>query len=270
MYRIFFIAILALLSFNCDARTLRVFAIGNSFSQDAIEQNLYELALAGGDTLIVGNAYIPGCNIDKHLDNIVNDKAAYSYRKVVDGVKNTTDKVALSTMLNDEKWDVISLQQASHFSGLPSTYSNLPELKSLVVDQMPREDAKIVWHMTWAYAKTSEHSGFKNYGYSQDIMNDNIYYTVCTEVADSNSINQIIPAGPAIQNAREIFGDVLNSDGYHLSPLGRYVAACTWYEFLTGKSVVGNSYHPDVLTDEEALNCQQAAHKAMQEFKVVH
>lgn len=44
-----------------NARTVRILAIGNSFSRDAIEQNLHELALADGDTAIVGNMYIGGC-----------------------------------------------------------------------------------------------------------------------------------------------------------------------------------------------------------------
>lgn len=41
--------------------TLRILAIGNSFSQDAIEQNLWELFDAEGIPVIVGNLYIGGC-----------------------------------------------------------------------------------------------------------------------------------------------------------------------------------------------------------------
>ena len=260
----FLCAIVMILAvFVCNARALRVLAIGNSFSQDAIEQNLYELAAATGDTLIIGNAYIPGCQIDLHLSNIRSDKAAYSYRKVVDGVKVKRDTTALSMILSDEPWDVISLQQASHVSGKKHTYANLPELKREVEARMPNKDAEIIWHMTWAYAGNSNHSGFKNYGNDQDVMNDSILSAVCSEVP-RNGISRIVPAGLAIQNAREVFGDTLNSDGYHLSlGLGRYVAACTWYEFLTGKNVKGNPYHPGSISAEDAAKAQKAAHKAM-------
>ena len=250
-----------------DARVLHVLAIGNSFSQDAIEQNLSELALAGGDTLIIGNAYIPGCQIDLHLKNILSDKAMYSYRKVVNGIKSTRDTTALSTILSDEPWDIISLQQASHVSGKTETYSGLPELKREVISRMPNKDAEIIWHMTWAYAKDSDHSGFKNYGNSQKIMNDSIYFAVCSEIP-KNGISRVVPAGTAIQYARGIFGDVLNSDGYHLSKLGRYVAACTWYEFLTGKSVLGNPYRPDFISEKDARRAQKAAHKAVNKFRL--
>lgn len=43
------------------AKTIKVLAIGNSFSEDAIEQNLYELGKAAGDEFIIGNLYIGGC-----------------------------------------------------------------------------------------------------------------------------------------------------------------------------------------------------------------
>lgn len=41
------------------AATLRILAIGNSFSQDAVEQNLYEICAAAGQQVIIGNMYIP-------------------------------------------------------------------------------------------------------------------------------------------------------------------------------------------------------------------
>ena len=39
--------------------TVKILAIGNSFSEDAIEQNLHELADAEGIQTIVANLYIP-------------------------------------------------------------------------------------------------------------------------------------------------------------------------------------------------------------------
>ena len=46
--------------------TLRILAIGNSFSQDAIEQNLWELFDAEGIPVIIGNLYIGGCTLQRH------------------------------------------------------------------------------------------------------------------------------------------------------------------------------------------------------------
>ena len=73
------LSLLLLLCVPCimNARTLRILAIGNSFSRDAIEQNLHELALAGGDTAIIGNLFIGGCSLERHAGNIRDDRHDY-------------------------------------------------------------------------------------------------------------------------------------------------------------------------------------------------
>ena len=43
-----------------SAKVIKVLAIGNSFSEDAVEQYLYEMARAQGYSLVIGNAYISG------------------------------------------------------------------------------------------------------------------------------------------------------------------------------------------------------------------
>ena len=142
---------------------VKILAIGNSFSEDSIEQNLNELASAAGYSTIIGNLYIPGCSLERHYDNAARNIGDYRYRKIgVDNVTVETNKVALETAIGDEKWDYISLQQASHFSGLWNTYEPyLHELVTYIHKLAPQ--AKIVWHQTWAYAQNSDHSGFKNY-----------------------------------------------------------------------------------------------------------
>ena len=75
------------------AKVIKVLAIGNSFSQDGVEQYLYELAEAQGDSLIIGNAYIGGCSIDRHYENLLTGKAEYEYRKVVGGIRSNKRKV---------------------------------------------------------------------------------------------------------------------------------------------------------------------------------
>ena len=113
-----------------DDGVVRILAIGNSFSQDAVEQYLYELFDAAGIKVVIGNMYIPGCPLERHYNNSVSDKAEYAYRKIVDGEKTNTPKTKLIDALLDEPWDYISLQQASGKSGEYDTYN--PYLKSLI------------------------------------------------------------------------------------------------------------------------------------------
>ena len=66
---------------GCHANndTIKVLAIGNSFSQDAVEQYLHELGEAEGITMIIGNMFIGGCSLERHVQNIRNNAPAYAY-----------------------------------------------------------------------------------------------------------------------------------------------------------------------------------------------
>ena len=52
-----------------DERVVKILSIGNSFSEDAVEQHLHEIAEAAGVKVIIGNMYIGGCSLQKHLAN---------------------------------------------------------------------------------------------------------------------------------------------------------------------------------------------------------
>ena len=246
-------------------KTVRILAIGNSFSQDAVEQYLHELAEAEGISTIIGNMFIGGCSLERHVKNARDNAPAYAYRKIgTDGKKREKGKMSLETVLADEDWDYVSLQQASPFSGMYETYeASLPELIEYVKARLPKK-TKLMLHQTWAYASTSRHSGFKNYNCNQLTMYQAIADAV-KKAAKANKIKIVIPSGTAIQNARTSFiGDHLNRDGYHLDvKVGRYTAACTWFERIFKHNVVGNPYTPEGLDEARKAVAQKAAHAAV-------
>lgn len=246
-------------------KTVRILAIGNSFSQDAVEQYLHELAEAEGISTIIGNMFIGGCSLERHVKNARDNAPAYAYRKIgTDGKKREKGKMSLETVLADEDWDYVSLQQASPFSGMYETYeASLPELIEYVKARLPKK-TKLMLHQTWAYASTSRHSGFKNYNCNQLTMYQAIVDAV-KKAAKVNKIKIVIPSGTAIQNARTSFiGDHLNRDGYHLDvKVGRYTAACTWFERIFKHNVVGNPYAPEGLDEARKAVAQKAAHAAV-------
>ena len=248
---------------NAQERIVRVLAIGNSFSQDAVEQNLHELCVAADRSIIIGNMYIPGCSIERHISCLRGDKHDYAYRKIeLNGDKKETKNFALRDALKDEPWDYITVQQASHDSGKYETYDLLQELLDSI--RLFNPNAKILFHQTWAYAPNSTHSGFKYYGRSQNIMYNNIV-EVSKKVMNDYKIDDIIPSGTAIQNARSTYlGNNLTRDGYHLDLIiGRYIVACTWFECLIHKKVVGNRYYPKGLSLWDLKTVQTAAHRAV-------
>lgn len=243
--------------------TVRILAIGNSFSQDAVEQYLYDLAKAAGVEVVIGNLYIGGCDLDRHFANFVSDAEDYEYRKVTGGEKKNRTGMRLSQVLIDEPWDYISLQQASGKSGIYESFTALPQLIGSISALVPA--ATMVWHQTWAYASSSNHESFPAYNKDQMTMYSAIVSASRRAMNDNSALKLLIPSGTAIQNARTTYvGDVFNRDGYHLEvTYGRYTAACTWFESIFGSDVTATTYAPSTVSDEMAAIARLAAHRAV-------
>lgn len=244
--------------------TVKILAIGNSFSEDAVEEHLSDLARAENLTVVIGNMYIGGCSIERHVKNLRGDIPDYRYRKF-DPQGNMTEikGYTLEKVLAEEDWDYVSVQQSSPYSGLPESYVLLPELVGFIRERVP-EEAVVMFHQTWAYSPDSSHKDFVNYDRDQMKMYNAIIATVQQETPKVG-ISLVIPSGTAIQNARTShLGTDLTRDGYHLSrPIGRYIAACTWLEAVLGVNPVGNAYCPEGMNAKECRTAQKAAHKAV-------
>lgn len=248
-----------------DDGVVRILAIGNSFSEDAVEQYLWNLADAEGIEVVIGNMYIPGCSLATHVENAEGDKAAYSYRKIVGGVRTATADVRLSAALADEEWDYVSLQQVSGFSGIYSSFeSSLPALAAYVRAHAADPQVKLVLHQTWAYAATSGHGDFAKYDRNQTTMYCAIA-DACERAAALIGADRIVPSGTAVQNGRTSYlGDTFCRDGYHLErTYGRYTAACTWFEAIFGRDATGCAYRPETLSPHRAEVARAAAHQAV-------
>ena len=245
---------------------VRVLAIGNSFSQDAVEQYLWELAQEAGVKMIIGNAYRGGQGFHSHWIDVTEANNTFEYRKVVNGVRTNRPRSALADIITDEPWNYITFQQVSQESGLTTTFE--PDLTNLIQytqGLQTNPNAIYGYHQTWAYSHDSTHGGFANYGNRQEVMYDSICQAVHYAMAMHPELSFVVPSGSAIQNARTTYlGDNMNRDGYHLDlKMGRYTAACAWLETITGISPVGFIYRPDGVDFVTAHTCQVAAHEAV-------
>ena len=241
-------------------KSLKILAIGNSFSVDAM-QHLYTIAKSEGvEEIILGNLYIGGCPVDKHNANAKSGEAAYKYYKNTTGEWQTwPSMVSLLHGLQDEQWDIITMQQGSAKSGIADSYQpHLDELIAFVNENKTNPDAKLFWHMTWAYQQDSDHSAFPNYGNDQRAMYLGIVNSLQQVVEPTGAFAQILPVGTAIQNARTGFvGDTLTRDGFHLSDLGRAIASYTWYTVINGQPLYA------VNVDKIGTQKLTDAHKAL-------
>lgn len=248
----------------CNARPLRVLAIGNSFSEDAVEQDLYTLSIMGGHEIIIGNLYFPACTLERHWNNLKKDKGEYSYRKInLSGKTDTIPNCTMSKALHDEPWDIITFQQGSAMSGIYSSYRFLPSLIKRVREIVGNRP-KFLWHQTWAYAPHSTHQGFKKYSGDQIRMYAAILYCTKKVLADNPELKGVIPSGTAIQDARTVLGSDLTRDGYHLDLIsGRYIASCTWYGVLFSSIPTLHTFLPAGMTVTEGEICRKAAAEAI-------
>lgn len=273
MKKILSLSLLLVLSVSTlFAKQIKLLAIGNSFSVDAVEHYLYDLVKANGDTIVIGNMYIGGCSLERHYNNMRADAKAYSYRKNSTGEFVKTEKFTLKQAFEDDEWDYVSFQQVSQLSGMYETY--FPYIDSLVAfakKHARNPQMKIIVHSTWAYAESSTHKGFANYGNNQITMYNAIIETT-SRVARRIGAEFVVPAGTAIQNGRtSSIGDAFCiKDGFHLEhTYARYTAACTWFEKLFGISAIGSKYYPETITSFQAKIAQYAAHYACRNPMVI-
>ncbi len=245
-----------------EKKSLKILAIGNSFSVDAMEY-VYQIAKdVGYEEIVLGNLYIGGCSLQTHAQNLKSRSKSYTYYYNCSGKWQNKGSSNVQETINAEEWDYVSLQQVSGNSGMSETYEPyLTELINYVKEHAPQ--AEIFWHMTWAYPAGSDYSSFKNYGYNQATMYNAIVNTVKDKILDREEISFVIPVGTAIQNVRtSYYGDRLSRDNLHLSyDIGRYIASMMWVKQISGVSIDGVTYIPSVAitprllaTIKEAVN----------------
>ena len=248
-------------------KSIKILAIGNSFSMDAMEYLHGILTDAGYENVVLGNLYKGGCTLEQHDTIFAANSTGYTYYKNTTGTWSSTGSYAPYGALVDEDWDYITMQQGSAVSGVPSSYDPyLANLIGYVTEECP--NAELLWHMTWAYQGDSTHSAFPTYGSDQMTMYNAIISTVQSRIVGDSNFVKIIPTGTAVQNMRTSFvGDHLTRDGYHMSyDNGRYLAALTYAKAITGCDLSKVNYTPSqyVYTTTMLSAMKEAVENAME------
>jgi hypothetical protein len=252
---------------------IKILAIGNSFSEDATTY-LYSLAEHGGVESKIVNLYIGGCSLERHWNNIGEDKAEYDYQ--LNG-QSTGKLVGIHKVLTEENWDVVTMQQCSGYSGiLDSYYPYIVNLSNYIRQHVP--EATQLIHQTWAYELDSAHEHFAFYHNSQKEMYEKLVKCYAT-VAKELSLG-LIPSGEVVQKLRKLSpfdyrngGKSLCRDGFHMDYVyGRYALAATWYEYVMKKDILNNGYVPPavdgvVVEDKELEVMKQCVHSVVQAIR---
>lgn len=220
---------------------MKILSIGNSFSVDA-HAYLSALGKEAGVEITAVNLAIGGCSLKKHWENVESNSKSYLHLINDNGWGDPL--VTIDEIIKNEKFDIVTLQQVSHFSGQYETYQ--PYLNSLIdYVRKHQPDAKLYFHKTWAYEIDSQHSEFPIYDCDQIKMYKAID-SVSKKVCQETGLTPIL-SGDVIQAMRERIPmfDYKNGgeslcldDGFHMSrTYGRYAVALTWLATLTGEQV---------------------------------
>ena len=104
-----------------NTRVMKVISIGNSFSVNA-HTYLRQLAQAAGCPLTLFNCVIGGCTFEGHMKHV---DAFEANPDDPEGKPYGTPEGATTSLrdaLLSEKWDIVTIQQASHESFKPASY----------------------------------------------------------------------------------------------------------------------------------------------------
>ena len=275
-------------------KTVRLLTVGNSFSENATKY-LARIVEADGNALVHHRCVIGGSGPDQHLA-----KAAAHEKDPTDKAGLYGTGKSLKQELAAEKWDVITVQQASIKSHDVSTYRpGMRELYALIKKHAPASE--VVIHQTWAYRVDDPRFRGKAAPNTQKAMYDGLsaaYRTVARELGV-----RLIPVGDAFYaaDADPRWGyrpdprfdvktathpalpdqthslhvgwrwaadkSALAMDGHHAGPAGEYLGGLVFYEFLYGRSAVGNTFRPAGVDADYARFLQDTAHKAVERVK---
>jgi len=276
-------------------KTVKMFNIGNSFSNNATRY-LMDITKAAGHKLVLKAAVIGGSSMAVHWAKVeANEADPTDAKGLYAGNKS------LKELLASDKWDIVTIQQASFISNDIKNYRPYAkQLKDYVAEHVPQ--AELVLHETWPYR--SDDPRFTPKGTATPQTQKMMYEGLAaaySEIAKELGL-RIVPVGDAFYLAdtdakfgykpdakfdfkeakspalpdqsnslhvgwrwtKSPAGDTkLTIDGHHASMAGEYLGACVFFEFLFNESVVGNKFIPQGLKPEHALFLQETAHKAV-------
>lgn len=288
-----FVMLLICCAAVASAKELSILMIGNSFSLPLTNTLHHIVKASGKHKVYLASCYIGGCslrthwaNVNKYNESLAAGDAAKIYRPYGIRYRDSSlekqpgnKRASVVEMLKERKWDVVTIQQASHES---MDYKNFqPHADNLIkVIRELQPEAEIVIQHTWSYA--SDSTRLKSWKVDQNGMYDMVHASY-SQLAEHTSF-RMIPVGQAIQIWRKKFpgmdhdlvgktygkgkdGKPTKRDTIHLNAKGEYMQGCLWYAFLFDEDATGVKWIPAGMKEDMAKDLRDAAQQALTEYK---
>ena len=217
---------------------MNVLLIANSFGVN-LQTYAKQIAEANGLDLTIYTLYIGGCSLEQHNTNIEQNNK--SYELFING-KNSNQYISIDEALALKKWDYISLQQASHLSGIiASYYPYLENVYTHIKGKCP--NSEMMFHQTWAYSDKNTlrfNAAKESYGFfkfkTPFEMKKGIDFTL-ERIINDFKFNIVVRSGDIVFEAMKYFDDVYDLEGFHLNSLGCYLIGLNLIKLLTNNKL---------------------------------
>jgi uncharacterized protein DUF4886 len=206
----------------------------------------------GERILFVGNSFTYVNDMPGMVDRLAAAQPGSEPLFVVSYTKGSTalsywaSDGGLRGLLRDVPWNTVVLQEQSEIPSLPQAAVDtdmLPAARSLS-EQATADGARTLLFMTWGYR-----DGDGN-GDTYDAMQARLAAGY-GEAASALGAG-VVPVGLAWQQAHRLEPglQLWQDDGHHPTTAGSYLGACVFYDVLTGRSPVGDSFTAGLDGDE--------------------
>ncbi|MBR4377792.1 MAG: DUF4886 domain-containing protein [Bacilli bacterium] len=217
---------------------MKLLLISNSFG---VNLQIYarDIAKLNGLDLDIYTLFIGGCPLRSHDANIKENKKDY---ELFNNGASTGRFVSINEALLMDNWDYVSLQQASHVSGIvDSYYPYFNNVYTYVREKCPK--AKIMWHQTWAYSGKNPYKygevkqWLPSFNFKNDIEMKKGIDECLSKIQKEYKIDLIVNSGDVVFEGMKVFDDLYDSEGFHLNELGCYLIGTNLVKLLLNKKI---------------------------------
>ncbi len=252
-----------------EQKTIRILAIGNSYSNDAFHY-AEEIAAKFGIKTEFWSLYQSGCYISKHLDNFNNKTAAYTiYRNGV----QVRGSVTMNQILDECNFDYITLQQGSARSNKWSYYYTeenpyIVDLYNAIKAEQP--NAEFLIHQTWGYspaeAIANGHTGSLDHFTAIESCYNKAAELLDLPLAKCGKAIQLVKDYGFLTDDRGGENSVYADEYCHLTNRGDFIAGCVLVETIFGVDVTSKDF-TSLFADAD--NLCRAAHSAVTGLPII-